>query len=218
MKQRVWDLPTRLFHWMLVALVAFSWWTAKNDRQDLHIYSGYAVLTLLLFRMLWGFAGSSTARFSAFVRGPAAVKRYVRDRFHWPLAGHAPLGALSVLALLAMLLVQVGTGLFASDEDGLYAGPLAFAVSIPASEGLAEVHETLFNLLLALIALHVAAILIYRVVLGRNLLGPMITGRADLDPGIEPMRPGKWWAALLCLAAAMAITRWLIAGAPPLGT
>jgi cytochrome b len=214
----VWDLPTRLFHWTLVVLVGLSWWSAENDQQDLHLYLGYGVLSLLLFRIGWGVAGSSTARFSSFVRGPRAVVRYVRDRFHWPLAGHAPLGALSVLALLAMLFVIVGTGLFAADEDGLFSGPLAYLVSVGVSDTLTELHEELFDVLLVLIGLHVAAILLYRLALGRNLLGPMITGKAELAPGVEPMRPGKWWVALICLVAAIAITRWIIGGAPPLGT
>jgi cytochrome b len=214
----VWDLPTRLFHWTLVVLVGLSWWSAENDQQDLHLYLGYGVLSLLLFRIGWGLAGSSTARFSSFVRGPGAVVRYVRDRFHWPLVGHAPLGALSVLALLAMLFVIVGTGLFAADEDGLFSGPLAYLVSVGVSDTMTGLHEELFDVLLVLIGLHVAAILLYRLALGRNLLGPMITGKAELAPGVEPMRPGKWWVALICLVAAIAITRWIIGGAPPLGT
>lgn len=217
-KQRVWDLPTRLFHWTLAILVALAWWSAENDRQDLHLYLGYGIFSLLLFRVGWGFFGSSTARFSSFVRGPAAVMRYVRDRFHWRSAGHAPLGALSVLALLGMLFVMVGTGLFASDEDGLFSGPLAYLVSVDLADVLTELHEELFNVLLVLIGLHVAAILLYRLALGRNLLGPMITGKAELAPGVEPMRPGKWWLALLCLVAGIAITRWIIGGAPPFGT
>ena len=218
MKQRVWDLPVRLFHWTLVVLVALAWWSAEEHKDDLHLYLGYGVLSLLLFRILWGFFGSSTARFGAFVRGPAAVTRYVRDRFHWPTAGHAPLGALSVIALIALLLVIVGTGLIALDEDGFFGGPLASLVSISTSDTARELHEDLFKVLLALIALHVAAILLYRLALGRNLLGPMITGKAELAPGVEPMRPGKWWVALLCVVIAIAITRWIIGGAPPLGT
>jgi len=218
MKQRVWDLPVRLFHWTLVVLVALAWWSAEEHKDDLHLYLGYGVLSLLLFRILWGFFGSSTARFSAFVRGPAAVIRYVRDRFHWPTAGHAPLGALSVIALIVLLLVIVGTGLIALDEDGFFGGPLASLVSISTSDTARELHEDLFNVLLALIGLHVAAILLYRLALGRNLLGPMITGKAELAPGVEPMRPGKWWVALLCAVIAIAITRWIIGGAPPFGT
>jgi cytochrome b len=218
MKQRVWDLPTRLFHWTLVVVVALAWWSAETDQQDLHLYLGYGALSLLLFRIGWGLFGSSTARFSSFVRGPSSVAKYVRARFNWPLAGHAPLGALSVLALLAMLFIMVGTGLFASDEDGLFSGPLAYLVSVDVADLLTELHEELFNVLLVLIGLHVAAILLYRLALGKNLLGPMITGKADLAPGVEPMRPGKWWVALICLVVAIAITRWIIGGAPPFGT
>jgi cytochrome b len=218
MKQRVWDVPVRLFHWTLVVLVALAWWSAEEHKDDLHLYLGYGVLSLLIFRIGWGFFGSSTARFSAFVRGPSSVIRYVRGRFHWPLAGHAPLGALSVIALLAMLLAIVATGLVALDEDGFFGGPLASLVSISTSDTARELHEQLFDILLVLIGLHVAAILLYRLALGRNLLGPMITGKAELAPGVEPMRPGKWWVALICLIAGIAITRWIIGGAPPFGT
>lgn len=216
-KQRVWDLPTRLFHWTLVILIALSWWSAEYHYDDLHLYLGYGVLSLLFFRIGWGVVGSSTARFRSFVRGPASVARYVRDRFKWPVAGHAPLGALSVVALIVMLFVQVGTGLFALDEDGLFGGPLAPLVGIATSDAARELHEELWDFLLALIGLHVAAILLYRLALGKNLLGPMISGKAELEPGVEPMQPGKWWAALICLVVGIAITRWIIGGAPPFG-
>ncbi|HWI76897.1 MAG TPA: cytochrome b/b6 domain-containing protein [Sphingomicrobium sp.] len=216
MKQRVWDLPTRLFHWSLVLLIGLSWWTAETDQDDLHLWLGYGVLFLLVFRVLWGFLGSSTARFSAFVRGPRAVVEYVRNRFRWPLAGHAPLGALSVLALLALLIVQVGTGLFAMDEDGLFGGPLAYLVGIGTSDTLTELHEELFDWLLILIGLHIAAILLYRLALGRNLLGPMISGKADLPRGMEPMRPATPLVAIVCVLVALAATAWVMLGAPPL--
>ena len=214
-KQRVWDLPTRLFHWLLVALVAFSWWSGKNDRIDLHIWSGIAILTLLVFRLFWGFFGSSTARFANFVRGPRAVFGYLRGQ--WRGIGHSPLGALSVVALLAALGLQVGLGLFSSDEDGLVSGPLAHFVSLDASEEIADLHDDFFNIVLALILIHVAAVLIYRV-FGKKLTGAMISGKAAVDPDAEPMRPGKWWVALICLAVAIGTSRWIVAGAPPFGS
>jgi cytochrome b len=217
-KQRVWDLPTRLFHWSLVLFVGLSWWTAETGRDTLHLWFGYGVLFLLFFRILWGFLGSSTARFSAFVRGPGAVVEYVRNRFRWPLAGHAPLGALSVIALLVLLLIQVGTGLIAMDEDGLFAGPLAYAVSVGMSDTMTELHEELFDWLLILIGLHIAAILMYRLALGRNLLGPMISGKADLPRGMEPMRPATPLVAIVCVLLALAATAWIVFGAPPLGS
>ncbi|HET9459773.1 MAG TPA: cytochrome b/b6 domain-containing protein [Sphingomicrobium sp.] len=212
----VWDLPTRLFHWLLLALVAFSWWSGKNEEVALHIWSGIAVLTLLVFRLLWGLFGSSTARFANFVRGPRAVADYLRGR--WRGIGHNPLGALSVVALLALLSAQVGLGLFASDEDGLVEGPLAHLVSLGTSETAAELHEELFDILLILIGLHIAAVLFYHLIRRKNLVGPMITGRAVVDPPAEPMRPGRWWVAALCLIAAIALSRWVLAGAPPFGS
>lgn len=208
----IWDLPTRLFHWLLVILIGFSWWTAEYHYDDLHIWSGIAVLSLLIFRILWGIVGSSTARFASFVRGPKAVLGYLQGS--WRGIGHSPLGALSVVALLVMIGIQVGLGLFASDEDGIMQGPLARLVSIDAGDWAREWHEELFNVLLALIGLHVAAIVFYRL-RGKKLVGPMITGRGQLEPGVQPMRPGKWWAAVLCLVIAIGITRWVIAGAPP---
>lgn len=213
----IWDLPIRLFHWLLVALIAFSWWSAENDRIDLHIWSGIAVLTLLIFRILWGFFGSSTARFSSFVRGPAGVAGYLRDPASWHGIGHNPLGALSVVALLLLTAVQVALGLIISDEDGVHSGPLVNLVRFDTSESARDLHESLFNVLLALIALHIAAIVYYRLFKRKRLVGPMISGRGPVDPGTEPMRPARWWVAALCLLAAFAVTRWIIAGAPPFG-
>ena len=213
-KQPVWDLPVRLFHWLLAALILFSWWSVRNHHTDWHIWSGCAILTLLIFRLLWGFVGSSTARFSTFVRGPRAIAGYWRGT--WRGIGHNPLGALSVLALLAAVAVQVGLGLFSGDEDGLYMGPLAQLISVDASDKARDLHETWFDVILVLIALHLIAILYYRA-RGRKLTLPMITGRAEVEPGTEPMRPGKWWAALICLAIGIGIIRWIIAGAPPFG-
>lgn len=211
----MWDLPIRLFHWTLAALIGFSWWSVKYHHTDWHLYSGFAILTLLLFRLFWGVVGSSTARFTSFVRGPAAVRDYLRGR--WSGIGHSPLAALSVLAMLAVIAAQVGLGLIAEDEDGIYAGPLSGLVGMDTSDKARDLHETLFNVILALIVLHVAAIVTYQL-RGRNLTTPMITGRAEAEGAAAPMKPGKWWVALLCLAAALGITRWIVAGAPPFGS
>jgi cytochrome b len=210
--QPVWDLPVRLVHWLLAALIAFSWWSVHNHHTDWHIWSGCAILTLLIFRFLWGFVGSSTARFASFVPGPRALGRYLRGQ--WTGIGHSPLGALSVLAIFAAVAVQVGLGLVAQDGDGIYAGPLSRLISSDSSDRARDLHETWFNVILALIVLHVAAIAYYRL-RGRKLTKPMITGRAILPSGVAPMRRGKWWVAALCLAAAFGVTRWVIAGAPP---
>jgi len=216
MKQPIWDLPTRLFHWLLAALIAFSWWSAENHETDLHIWSGIAIMSLLIFRLLWGFFGSSTARFSSFVRGPRSVLGYLKHRASWRVAGHTPLGALSIVGLLLAVSAQVALGLISTDEDGFYEGPLARLVSIDASDAARELHEQWFNLVLAFIGLHIAAIAYYRFK-GRHLTKPMITGKGELGPGVEPMRRAPWWAALICLAVAIGITRWVVAGAPPFG-
>jgi cytochrome b len=213
LKQRIWDLPVRLTHWLLAALIAFSWWSVEYHHTDWHIWSGIAILTLLLFRLMWGFVGSSTARFANFVRGPRHVVRYLRG--DWRGIGHSPLGALSILALFFVTAVQVGLGLFNEDDDGLFAGPLANLVSPDTTDQIRDLHELNFYLLVGLIGLHVAAILYYRLVRGKKLTKPMITGRAAAtDPTVEEMRPGKWWVALICLAVALGIARWVVAGAP----
>ena len=211
MKQPVWDLPTRLTHWLLAALIAFSWWSVKNHHTDWHIWSGIAILTLMIFRLLWGIVGSSTARFANFVRGPKAVRDYLRGT--WRGTGHTPLGAVSVVAMFVAIAIQVSLGLISEDPDGLYVGPLASLVSIDTSDAARDIHELWFNIVLGLVAIHVAAIIIYRI-RGRGLTLPMITGRAELDPQAQPMRPAKWWVAVLCLVIAVAVSRWIIAGAP----
>jgi cytochrome b len=210
--QPVWDLPVRLFHWLLAALIGFSWWSAEYDHISWHIWSGCAILTLLIFRLLWGFVGSSTSRFSSFIRGPRAVVDYLRGK--WTGTGHTPLGALSVVALLLAIFVQVGLGLFSEDEDGIFMGPLANLVSSDTSDKVRDIHALWFYVVLGLIVLHVLAILYYRLFRRQKLTMPMLTGRAELTPGTEPMRPGKWWVAVICLAIGLGITRWIIAGAP----
>jgi cytochrome b len=211
-EQPVWDLPVRLVHWTLAGLIAFSWWSVHNHHTDWHIWSGCAILTLLIFRLLWGFVGSSTARFSSFVRGPRAVADHLRGR--WTGIGHTPLAALSVIAMFLAIAVQVGLGLISEDEDGIYTGPLYRLVSMDTSDKARDIHELWFNVILGLVILHVAAIIFYRL-RGRHLTKPMITGRAVLDPGTQPMRRGKWWVALICIAMAIGTVRWIIAGAPP---
>jgi cytochrome b len=211
-EQPVWDLPVRLVHWLLAGLIAFSWWSVHNDHTGWHIWSGCAVLTLLIFRLLWGFVGSSTARFASFVRGPGAVRDYLRGR--WSGIGHTPLGALSVVALFGALAVQVALGLISEDEDGIYHGPLYRLVSIDTSDKARDLHELWFNVVLGLIILHIGAIIFYRL-RGKHLTRPMITGRSPVDPGTQPMRSGKWWMALICLAVSIGIVRWVVAGAPP---
>lgn len=202
----VWDLPTRLFHWSLVALVAFMWYSGEEggNLMDYHLLGGYAIGSLVLFRLLWGVLGSESARFAGFVRGPHAVLRHLRAMRagHAEFTpGHNALGGWAVLALLLLLALQVGTGLFAND-DILTEGPLARLAGKDWSDTLTGLHKDVFDVLLLLIALHVAAIGFYRLRTGENLLTPMITGRKPLA-GPAPRLASPWLAlALLALAAA----------------
>jgi len=174
---RIWDLPTRLFHWALATLVLFSVVTAKVGGlwMDWHMRSGYAILALVLFRILWGFAGSHYARFGSFVRSPAVVLAYLRGQVRH-VAGHSPLGALSVIALLGALLLQAATGLFTSD-DSFTEGPLTRLASGTVVDRLSTIHRYGEWAIFALVGLHVAAIAYYSSVRGAVLVGPMITGK-----------------------------------------
>ncbi len=173
---RVWDVPTRLVHWSMVVLIAASWWTADTGRLDLHRYSGYLLLGLLVFRLYWGFVGSSSARFAQFVKGPRAILRYLRGQSP-ASAGHNPLGALSVIALILLLLTQITLGLFAVDVDGIESGPLSHLVSFDAGRACAELHDQVFDILLWIIGLHVAAVLVYVIYRKQNLIGAMLHGK-----------------------------------------
>lgn len=209
MRVRVWDAPTRLFHWLIVLIIPFMWWTAEEEEMDLHRLAGCVLLGLVVFRLLWGLFGGSTARFSNFVKGPRAVISYLSGRAAHVL-GHNPLGGWSVIAMLGLLSAQIGLGLFASDEDGIAAGPLSDLISYDLSEEITDLHEFLFNILLALIALHVAAILFYALVRRRNLVGPMLTGADRAPEGTAPLSPAPWWRFVLAAAIAASLSAWMI--------
>lgn len=176
-KVRVWDIPTRLFHWLLLVLIGISWWSAEQRAMDWHVLSGLAVMALVLFRLIWGFIGGSTARFSQFLRSPGAVLAYLRGgKAPHIVAGHNPIGGYSTLAMLLLLALQVSTGLFAVDVDGIDSGPMSFLVSFDIGRTLAAIHELSFAALQLVVALHVVAILFYLLVRKRNLISPMFTG------------------------------------------
>lgn len=205
-----WDLPTRLFHGLLILLFGLLWWSGKNERVEVHVAAGLTMLGLLVFRLIWGFIGGSTARFGSFVRGPAAVIGYLRGRSA-PAHGHNPLGGWSVVAMLVLLSVQVGLGLFASDEDGFDSGPLSHLVSFESAQRLLENHRMVFNILLGLIGLHVAAVLYYRL-RGDDLVRPMIDGRRLAAEGIRPLQPASAWRFALALLLAAIPPLWILYG------
>jgi cytochrome b len=214
---RVWDVPVRLFHWLITVLFAFSWWTAETDRLDWHLLSGYAILALVLFRIYWGFAGSATARFTAFIRGPRTVLGYARNLFQRSESvafGHNPMGGWSVIALILLLLLQTVLGLFAIDVDGINAGPLDTLVSFRTGRWFAHQHGRVFDLLLILTGLHLAAVAFYWIYKRENLIGPMINGRRRLPPGAPwpKLYFAGVWVALPGLLVAGLLVAWLALG------
>lgn len=216
---RVWDLPTRLFHWSLLVLVMASVVTGKFDSLlgpntlEWHKRSGLAILALLLFRLAWGVAGGTHARFASFLRGPKAVLDYakglVSGRADAEHAGHNPLGGWSVVAMLAALALQVATGLFLVQEDYGFEGPLAKHVSGAVSDRLDAIHEANFWVIAALVALHVSAIAYYAVVKRQDLVRAMFTGRKRMAPGREGEASGGGGAvAATAIAIAAAAAVW----------
>jgi len=208
----VWDGALRLFHWSTVFLVAAMWWTAENGIMDWHKRMGMILLGLISFRLVWGLLGPRTARFTNWQIGPGAILGYLKGLTggaHKPSFGHNPMGTLSVIAMLLALSVQVGTGLFSVDVDGLESGPLASLVSFEAGRQAAEIHETAFNVLVILIGLHIAAIVTYLVFFKDNLVRPMVTGRRaseDFEGG-ETLADNKlsWPRLAIALAVAVAV-------------
>lgn len=209
---RVWDLPTRLFHWVLAALLAASVVTAKLGGLwlDWHMRSGYAILALLVFRLLWGVAGSRHARLAHFVRGPRIVLAYLRGRHPHDGAGHNPAGALSVVAMLVLLLAQAGTGLFTNDGN-FTEGPLARLVSNATSERLSTAHRWGEPALYMLVGLHLVAVLYYLVVRRDNLVGAMISGDR-FGVAAHPVNDGAalWLRALVLLGVAAGLTAYVV--------
>jgi cytochrome b len=212
---RVWDLPTRLFHWLLALAVTGAVVTAKMGVMTWHFRLGYVIGGLLVFRLVWGLVGGRWSRFHRFVYGPGALLRHLRGRprpgEHLDV-GHSPTGALSVFALLALLAVQVGTGLVADDEIA-HQGPLnRFASSDTVVSATGWHHGWGQWLLLGLIGLHVAAIVFYLVAKRSNLVGPMWHGDKQLAAG-TPASADGWGQrafALLLAAATAALVVWVV--------
>ena len=212
LSMKVWDAPTRLFHWAIVLLIAASYLTYQFDRIDLHFLSGYTLLALLLFRLAWGFVGSETSRFSQFLRSPIAGFRHLAQ-FTKPepddQIGHNAAGGWMVLILLGDLALQVGLGLF-SNDDVVHEGPLAHFVSKATSDELTALHAANFYVILGLSALHVLAIIAYATIKKHNLLRPMITGRKRLPGATRQPRMVSPLLALMLVALAGCVV-WVLA-------
>ncbi|MDR1855354.1 MAG: cytochrome b/b6 domain-containing protein [Azoarcus sp.] len=211
---KVWDIPTRLFHWLLVALVAAAFLTGFDvggSFGEIHKTIGLAVVGLLAFRIVWGFVGSTYARFTQFVPGPGRVFAYLRGQWHE--LGHNPLGAFSVLALLTLTLIQVVSGLFASGENGSFTPPLNALVSSATSDAFTGFHARFgWWLVAAIVCLHVASIVFYAVVKKHFLLPAMFTGRAETDDAdAQDARGGGWLAFVVAVVIAVAVV-WVADG------
>jgi len=208
---KVWDAPIRLFHWVIVVLIFASWLTAHEGWMDWHVRSGYSIFALLLFRLAWGVVGSDTARFSRFLRSPIAALRHLaefRRRSPDTDIGHNAAGGWMVLVLLALLVLQVATGLCANDQV-LTEGPFAEAVGQDTSDWLSHIHVLNFKAIEALVALHVVAVLAYAAVKRHNLIGPMITGKKRLPATLFPPRIASPLLAAAILAAAAGIVAFI---------
>lgn len=203
---KVWDQPVRLFHWVLVALVATLWATGEFGALDIHMKLGVWALALLAFRWGWGVVGSPTARFSHFVRGPTAIRDYLRAARSGAVrsVGHNPLGALSVLALLGLLTAQAATGLFTTD-DIVTNGPLVSKVSEKTASSLSTLHRLGGKLILALVGVHLAAVIFYTLVKKDDMIRAMITGTKRVPDGVDGIRFAHPALALAVLAAACAL-------------
>ncbi|MBW4092617.1 MAG: hydrogenase [Proteobacteria bacterium] len=210
--RQVWDAPTRLFHWAIVGLVFTSWLTQHEGWMGWHFYSGYAVLTLVLFRLVWGFVGSDTARFTRFLRAPwhaLAHLRHLHRREPDTEIGHNPAGGWMVVVLLGLLAFQVGTGLCANDQAATY-GPFADALGQSLSDRITEWHALGFTLIEIAVALHVAAIATYALLKRHDLVRPMITGRKRLPAGLPPPRLASPWRAAAVLAVAALVVAFVL--------
>ncbi|OBV12207.1 cytochrome b/b6 domain-containing protein [Erythrobacter dokdonensis] len=213
---RVWDPLLRLAHWSFPLLIAAMWWTAENSKWALHRRMGLALFGILALRVLWGFLGPETARFSQFVKAPGKVLAYLRgDRSVGPQIGHSPLGGWSTIALIGAMMLQVGMGLFAGDPYDGMTGPLNPLVGVMTADTITELHETFFWVLVAMIALHLAAITFYAVK-GDDLLSPMVGGARPPMAQVAGIGPTPWARAALAVGLAAGLALWVTYGAPPL--
>jgi cytochrome b len=216
---KLWDLPIRVFHWLLVLIVVLAVISGQIGGAliDWHARIGLVILGLVVFRVVWGVVGSSHARFASFFPTPASLRAYLRGQ--WRGVGHNPLGAFSVFGLLGLLALQVGTGLL-SNDDIAFNGPLARLIDKGMSDRLSGLHELVSNLLIALVILHIGAIAFYVRVKKDNLLLPMITGWKEVESGQGKSASGGGalafaLAIVIALAAVYGASGEWIAAPPP---
>lgn len=207
----IWDLPTRIFHWVLVICLAALWYTAESEGEyiDLHMKLGYVVLGLLIFRCCWGIFGTTHARFANFLPTPTSLKQYLRENKSFP--GHNPLGALMVLALLLLIIAQAASGLFI-DDDIFSAGPYNGVLSGELEALMNTIHHNAFDIILAAAAIHVLAVIYYLKVKNKNLIKPMFTGKKpaqDVEQS-DSIKHSKLVLAAIIAVATVVFVYWLV--------
>jgi cytochrome b len=219
-KRLVWDLPLRLFHWLLVTSMIASYVTAKLgfDWMQWHFYLGYWTIGLLVFRVLWGVFGPKHARFGSFIRNPSAIWLYMKSLFHRDSVrsiGHNPVGGLMVILMLALVAVQATTGLFTTD-DVVWAGPYNPSVSSSTASTLSSIHSINFNIILGVVCLHIAAIIFYGLYKRQNLIVPMLHGHlpSTMVPEHEAISSSQLIKAVVVSLVAAGFVYWLLAHAP----
>lgn len=195
-KLKVWDVPLRLFHWLLVAAVVTAVFTGikGGSWMNLHFQAGLAIVGLLTFRFVWFFLGSTYARLTTIVKSLFNIPRYLKG--DWHELGHNPVGVLSVFALLGLLTWQVGSGLF-SQEFGSIKGPLVFLIDKGTSETLTSLHRLGLWVIVGLVSLHVLAIIGYFLFKKLNLVKPMITGSTEQTHAVQKAAKGGGWIAFI---------------------
>ncbi|MEZ9141050.1 MULTISPECIES: cytochrome b/b6 domain-containing protein [unclassified Shewanella] len=214
-KIKVWDIPTRLFHWLTVGLLISLWWTADSGEMEWHQICAYSLMVLVLFRLLWGIVGSETSRFTDFVSGPTKVLNYLTGKHKSTVVGHNPLGGYMVLFMFTVLSLQLFSGLFSSD-DIFTEGPLYSTVSSDLGAWFTWLHKVNFNVILACIVLHISVILLYAIK-GNNLVTAMISGNKKMTDkeynmlSQEPKMTSSVLAIIIVAAISLVIGYWLIA-------
>ena len=217
-KKLVWDLPLRLFHWLFGISILAAWATAELGEEQIHMWLGYLILSLLVFRVCWGLWGTTYAQFRHFYPRPKLILNYLKNLLNGrstETMGHNPLGGLMVFLMLALVAIQAITGLFTEGE--IWAGPYRSAVDKSLAKQLEAIHHSNFDYILLAIGLHIAAILFYLINKKQNLIWPMITGkkRADLAPEEQGIAHSKLWLATLTAIFVGGFIYWLVAVAPP---
>ncbi|MBB1318714.1 cytochrome b/b6 domain-containing protein [Shewanella sp. SR43-4] len=205
-KIKVWDFPTRFFHWAMVSLVGGLWWTAEIGEMQWHQILAYLLMTLIIFRLIWGFIGSDTAKFTHFFVAPKKVIAYAKAQPKPKSIGHNPLGGYMVILLLSIIMLQLISGLFATD-DIFTEGPLMYLVSSDTAGWLTWLHKTNFNIILAMAAIHIIAVVVH-VAKGDNILKAMFSGYKLASKQITPPRLRSPWIALIIVLAIFVCVWW----------